>query len=85
LISLNEDFVLQKESSSTAQKSFVVGTLAETMEILGAYAGTFFEQLLPIFLNFSTVEEEEVRNNAIFALGELVLHSKETALSYPLL
>lgn len=70
-----------KKQSTVAQRSFGVGTIAECMEALGPCAGHFVPELLPLVLQMSQDEHEEVRNNAIYGLGELVLHAKEV--SYP--
>lgn len=53
------------------------------MEPLGPCAGHFVQELLPLALQMSQDEHEEVRNNAIYGLGELVLHAKEATYPYP--
>ncbi|XP_069698314.1 importin-4-like [Periplaneta americana] len=66
-----------KKQSTVAQRSFGVGTLSECMEPLGPRIGQFVPQLLPLFLQLSRDDSDEVRNNAIFGIGEMVLHGKE--------
>ncbi|PNF42980.1 hypothetical protein B7P43_G09585 [Cryptotermes secundus] len=66
-----------KKQCTVAQRSFAVGTLSESMEPLGPRIGQFVPQLLPLFLQVSRDESDEVRNNAIFGIGEMVLHGKE--------
>ena len=63
--------VLQKQTSSTAEKSFAVGTLAEVIESIGETTVTFVDTLYPVFLRMVKDEDAEVRSNAIFALGML--------------
>jgi hypothetical protein len=53
------------------------------MEPLGPRLGQFVPQLLPLFLQVSRDESDEVRNNAIFGIGEMVLHGKEALFPYP--
>jgi len=53
------------------------------MEPLGARIGQFVPQLLPLFLQLSKDESDEVRNNAIFGIGEMVLHGKHSLFPYP--
>jgi hypothetical protein len=55
------------------------------MEPLGPRIGQFVPQLLPLFLQVSRDESDEVRNNAIFGIGEMVLHGKEALFPYPFL
>ncbi|XP_041375551.1 importin-4-like [Gigantopelta aegis] len=66
-----------KQTSSTSEKSFAVGTLAETLEACGSASVVFVEQLYPVFLKMVHEEDEEVRSNAVFALGVLVSNSGE--------
>jgi hypothetical protein len=53
------------------------------MEPLGSRIGQFVPQLLPLFLQLSKDESDEVRNNAIFGIGEMVLHGKDSLFPYP--
>jgi hypothetical protein len=53
------------------------------MEPLGPRIGQFVPQLLPLFLQLSKDESDEVRNNAIFGIGEMVLHGKHSLFPYP--
>ncbi|KAE8750906.1 hypothetical protein FOCC_FOCC002334 [Frankliniella occidentalis] len=71
-----------KKSSSVSQRSFGVGTIAECMEALGPCSAQFVGDLLPMVLQMSQDEHQEVRNNAIYGLGEFVLNAKEA--TYPL-
>jgi len=71
-----------KKSSSVSQRSFGVGTIAECMEALGPCAAQFVGELLPMVLEMSQDEHQEVRNNAIYGLGEFVYYAKEA--TYPL-
>lgn len=61
-----------------------MGTLAECMKPLDIHVGKFVPQLLPLLLQGSRDQADEVRNNSIFALGEMVLYGKEHVYPYPL-
>ncbi|XP_076449742.1 importin-4-like [Babylonia areolata] len=60
-----------KQTSSTSEKSFAVGTLAEVIESIGETTVTFVDTLYPVFLRMVKEEDDEVRSNAVFALGML--------------
>ena len=60
-----------KSTSTTADKSFAVGTLADCVDAMGVTAAAFAPILYPIFMGMSKDEDEEVRSNACFALGVL--------------
>ncbi|XP_067002902.2 importin-4 [Anabrus simplex] len=66
-----------KKHCTVSQRSFSVGTLSESMEPLGPRIVQFVPRLLPLFLQLSRDESEEVRNNAIYGVGEMVLHGKD--------
>ena len=67
-------FIFQKETSSTSEKSFAVGTLAEVIEACGTPVGSrFVGTLYPVFQRMIGDEDEEVRSNAVFALGVLAV------------
>lgn len=70
-----------KDSKSDAQKSFAVGTIAECMAGLGHNAAAFFPELFMLFKKCIEDSSPEIRNNAYYGMGELVLHAKEAA--YP--
>lgn len=72
------------QQGSVSQRSFFIGTLAECM----APAGPELERspevallLLRLFQSLAGDPSYEVRNNAIFGLGELVAHSKQALYS----
>ncbi|KAK6629085.1 hypothetical protein RUM43_002902 [Polyplax serrata] len=66
-----------KKKTSVSQRSFFVGTLAECMALIGPELRYQAVQMLQVFLPLIKDEDQEVRSNAIYGLGELVLHSKE--------
>ncbi|CAG2066245.1 unnamed protein product, partial [Timema podura] len=72
-----------KKQCTMSQRSFSVGTLSECMEPLGPRVAQFVPQLLPLFLQLAKDESDEVRNNAIFGVGEMVLHGKEALYPVP--
>ncbi|KAK7085046.1 Ran GTPase binding [Halocaridina rubra] len=71
-----------KNSCSIAERSFSLGTLAESVEALGTASGQFIPQLLPLFLAGARDEDDEVRSNSIYGLGVLGQHGGETILSH---
>ncbi|XP_069490065.1 importin-4 [Ambystoma mexicanum] len=73
-----------KPNSSLAEKSFAIGTLAETVQQLGPSCAQFLPRLFPVMLSGAKEEDEEVRSNAIFGLGILLEQGKEAAFDqYP--
>lgn len=71
-----------KTSCSIAERSFSLGTLAESVEALGTVSGKFVPQLLPLFQQGAYDEDDEVRSNAIYGLGVLGQHGGEAILSH---
>lgn len=90
----SEDFVLYfqavlpmlmdrtKKNKSEAQRSFAVGTISECFAGLKHGVIAFVPQLLPAFLKFTNDSNVDVRNNAIYGLGELALHGKDAIFSH---
>ncbi|VDI78314.1 importin-4 [Mytilus galloprovincialis] len=72
-----------KETSSVSEKSFAVGTLAETLLACGQVSVNFVDPLYPLFMKMIRDEDEEVRSNSIFALGVLMANSGDKLFSYP--
>lgn len=68
-----------------AEKSFAVGTLAESIQGLGAASAQFVSRLFPVLLNSAREADPEVRSNAIFGLGVLAEHGGCPAREYPML
>lgn len=66
-----------------AEKSFAVGTLAESIQSLGAASAQFVSRLLPVLLSAAREADPEVRSNAIFGLGVLAEHGGRPAQEYP--
>ncbi|XP_059952399.1 importin-4 isoform X3 [Mesoplodon densirostris] len=69
----------QKQGCTVAEKSFVVGTLAESIQGLGAASAQFVSRLLPVLLSTAREADPEVRSNAIFGLGVLAEHGGRPA------
>ncbi|XP_069817764.1 importin-4 isoform X2 [Dendropsophus ebraccatus] len=63
-----------KSSCSPAEKSFAVGTLAESIVSLGETTAQFVAQLLPALITGAQDEDDEVRSNAVYGLGVLAEH-----------
>ncbi|KAJ8943944.1 hypothetical protein NQ314_009608 [Rhamnusium bicolor] len=73
-----------KKQNSIAQRSFAFGTLAECMKSLDVYVEKFVPTLLNLWLTGAKDSSDEVRNNAVFGLGEMILHGKDRIFSkYP--
>lgn len=68
-----------KQSCTVAEKSFAVGTLAESIQGLGAASAQFVSRLLPVLLSAAREADAEVRSNAIFGLGVLAEHGGRPA------
>jgi hypothetical protein len=65
-----------KKQHSISQRSFAFGTLAECMKCLDVYVEKFLPHLVQLWLAGAKDAADEVRNNAIFGLGEMILHGK---------
>ncbi|KAJ8965378.1 hypothetical protein NQ317_015677 [Molorchus minor] len=73
-----------KKQNSISQRSFAFGTLAECMKSLNGYVEKFLPALMTLWMTGAKDASEEVRNNAIFGLGEMLLHGKDRVFSkYP--
>ena len=62
----------QKQTSSTAEKSFAVGTLGETIEAVGPSIAMYAETLYPVFVKMTREDDDEVRSNSVYSLGVLM-------------
>ncbi|KAF7381213.1 hypothetical protein HZH68_016088 [Vespula germanica] len=71
-----------KKNKSDAQRSFAVGMISECFSGLEHAVAAFVPQLLPTFLKFTNDSNADVRNNAIFGIGELAFHGKEAVYSH---
>ncbi|XP_031846773.1 importin-4 [Nomia melanderi] len=69
-----------KKNKSEAQRSFAVGTISECFSGLKHTANV--TQLLPILLRLTADPSDEVRNNAIYGIGELALHAKDSVFPF---
>ncbi|XP_064599081.1 importin-4-like isoform X2 [Liolophura sinensis] len=61
-----------RETSSVPERSFAIGTLAETVEACGSASSSLVDVLYPVFMKGLRDEDEEVRSNAAYAVGILV-------------
>lgn len=64
-----------RRNKSEAQRSFAVGTISECFTGLKQQTSNFIHILLPTFLKLVDDQNAEVRNNAIYGIGELALYS----------
>lgn len=53
------------------------------MKPLGVYVDKFVIPLLQLWLAGAKDSSEECRNNAVFGLGEMILHGKDAVVPYP--
>ena len=53
--------------------------LSECFQPLKEFTGSYFESLLPIYLAGLTDRNDEVRNNAVYGLGEIVLYGEQAS------
>ena len=74
-----------KKHCSVAERSFAVGAIADSMEPLQGVLQPFLPHLLPLFTEMLKDEEDDVRNNCVFGLGEMVLWAGEVLLLLRLL
>nr|XP_022312451.1 importin-4-like isoform X1 [Crassostrea virginica] len=58
-----------KETSSIAERSFSIGTIAEIIQASGSAVVPFLQKLYPLFLKFVKDADDEVCSNAVFGLG----------------
>lgn len=61
---------------SQSQRAMAVGVISECFAPLGEYSAQYFDNLLPLFIELmDDRSDEELRNNAVYAIGEMVVHS----------
>jgi len=61
---------------SQSQRAMAVGVLSESFEPLKEFSAQYFDTLLPLFIGLlNDRSDDEVRNNAVYAIGEMVMHS----------
>jgi hypothetical protein len=59
-----------------SQRAMAVGVISECFAPLGEFSSQYFDSLLPFFINLlNDQNDEEVRNNAVYAIGEMCIHS----------
>lgn len=76
---------MQKKNKTEAQRSFAVGTISECFQGLKLAVQPYVNQILPAFIKLVDDQNPEVRNNAIYGIGELVFHGKDLIYPYPFL
>ena len=76
-------YCMQRKCSKVSEKSFAIGTIAETLQSMGDAAVGFVLPLYPIIMTTVKDDDEEVRSNAIYGLGVLVANGGAVALPYP--
>lgn len=58
-----------KETSSVAERSFSIGTIAEIIQASGNAVVPFLQKLYPLFMKLVKDADDEVCSNAVFGLG----------------
>lgn len=82
---------MQKSSCTVADRSFSVGTLAETLHSLvnvsggRAIAGRLSNRMLPVLVAGVKDGDAEVRNNSVYGLGALAQAAGPIVSTYPFL
>lgn len=66
-----------RANSTSAEKAFAAGSLAECMKPLKGMLEPYVPKLVPVFTTLILDESEDVRNNAVFGAGELALYGGE--------
>lgn len=65
---------------SQSQRAMAVGVISECFAPLKEFSTQYFDVLLPLFIDLlNDKSDEEVRNNAVYALGEMVMHCGQTS------
>lgn len=72
-----------QENASEGQKSFILGTFAESFVGLQEKVTKFLPSLLHLLVQYTSDKSDEARNNAIFGIGEMALHGKSSIYPYP--
>lgn len=73
-----------KNEEMESQRSFSYGILSECFSPLQKYCETYFDDLCPLMIIGLSDEFDEARQNAVYGLGELVLHAEEKSFhAYP--
>lgn len=62
-------------------RSLVYGTISESVPVLQGSTATWLESLLPLYVKGIQDEYEQARQNAVYGLGEIILHGEDKA--YP--
>jgi hypothetical protein len=70
-------------SDDDSAKANSIGMLAECMEGLGEYVAPHLNTLVPYLLCLTKDSSVNIRNNAIYAIGEMALHGKAVVYPYP--
>lgn len=74
-----------KDEMTQSQRAMAVGVVSECFAPLGEFSSQYFDPLLPLLVELlNDQNDEEVRNNAVYGIGELCMHSGQTSFkAYP--
>ncbi|CBY24997.1 unnamed protein product [Oikopleura dioica] len=71
---------LMKKPDS-GSKACAIGILGDMFDTLGSNcAEGFVKQLLPVFMRFTSSEDDNIRNNSVYGVGVLIANSGETGI-----
>lgn len=65
---------------SQSQRAMAVGVISECFAPLKEFSSQYFDPLIQLLIELlSDQSDEEVRNNAVYAIGELCMHSGQAS------
>ncbi|XP_031560296.1 importin-4-like isoform X2 [Actinia tenebrosa] len=71
-----------RKSLPTSDKSFAIGTISEVVLALGPATIPFVQHLYPVFVGALKDPDDEVRSNATYGLGLLVMNGGDVMVPY---
>lgn len=69
----------KRNEDASSSRAFTIGVISECFKPLKEYTATWLPTYLPLLISGIQDECDEVRNNAVFGIGELVLNSDEAS------
>ena len=65
----------------SGSKACAIGILGDMFDTLGSNcAEGFVKQLLPVFMRFTSSEDDNIRNTSVYGVGVLIANSGETGI-----
>lgn len=75
-------FLFQSKSSSDILRATGLAIIGESIKGLGENAGNLCELMFSLVIPLAEDEDDSVRNNSVFALGEIAFYGKESVYMY---